>query len=42
MKGKPVRALFDYTVDFKAIDFREQPSHYRVVKGEQGVLPVKP
>lgn len=27
---------FDYTLDFKAIDFRQRPDLYRVGKGEQG------
>lgn len=35
-------ALFDYTLDFKNIDFRRQPERYRVGKGEQGVLLVEP
>ena len=33
---------FDYSVDFKKIDFREHPELYRVGKGEQGVLLVEP
>jgi len=33
---------FNYTVDFKAIDFRQHPELYRVGKGEQGVLLVEP
>jgi hypothetical protein len=33
---------FDYSLDFKSIDFREQPELYRVGKGEQGVLLVEP
>jgi hypothetical protein len=33
---------FDYTLDFKTINFREQPELYRVGKGEQGVLLVEP
>lgn len=33
---------FDYSLDFKNIDFREQPELYRVGKGEQGVLLVEP
>lgn len=33
---------FDYTLDFKAIDFRSSPELYRVGKGEQGVLLVEP
>jgi len=35
-------AEFDYTLDFKSIDFRQQPELYRVGKGEQGVLLVEP
>ena len=34
--------MFDYTVDFKTIDFRKQPELYRIGKGEQGVLLVEP
>ena len=34
--------LFDYTLDFKAIDFRQHPELYRIGKGEQGVLLVEP
>lgn len=33
---------FDYTLDFKNIDFRKKPELYRVGKGEQGVLLVEP
>lgn len=33
---------FDYTLDFKAIDFRLHPELYRVGRGEQGVLSVEP
>src|SRR5687767_7837957 len=33
---------FDYSLDFKSIDFRAQPELYRVGKGEQGVLMVEP
>ena len=33
---------FDYSLDFKSIDFRKQPELYRVGKGEQGVLLVEP
>jgi hypothetical protein len=29
---------FDYSLDFKTIDFRSCPELYRVGKGEQGVL----
>lgn len=33
---------FDYSLDFKNIDFRARPDLYRVGKGEQGVLLVEP
>ena len=33
---------FDYSLDFKNIDFRKQPELYRIGKGEQGVLLVEP
>ncbi|MBA3724626.1 MAG: DUF4385 domain-containing protein [Candidatus Levybacteria bacterium] len=33
---------FDYTKDFKNINFRESPHLYQVGKGEQGVLLVEP
>ena len=33
---------FDYSLDFKNIDFREHPELYRVGKGEQGVLLIEP
>ena len=33
---------FDYTLDFKTIDFRQQPELYQIGKGEQGVLLVQP
>ncbi|HEY9632850.1 MAG TPA: DUF4385 domain-containing protein [Coleofasciculaceae cyanobacterium] len=33
---------FDYSLDFKSIDFRASPELYRVGKGEQGVLLVEP
>ena len=33
---------FDYSLDFKNIDFRDSPELYRVGKGEQGVLLVEP
>lgn len=35
-------AKFDYSLDFKTLDFRKQPELYRVGKGEQGVLLVEP
>jgi hypothetical protein len=34
--------MFDYSLDFKKIDFRRRPELYRVGKGEQGVLLVEP
>lgn len=33
---------FDYSLDYKTIDFRKQPELYRVGRGEQGVLLVEP
>ena len=33
---------FDYSLDFKNIDFRDRQDLYRVGKGEQGVLLVEP
>ena len=33
---------FDYSLDFKTLNFREHPELYRVGKGEQGVLLVEP
>jgi hypothetical protein len=33
---------FDYSLDFKSVDFREHPEFYRVGRGEQGVLLVEP
>ena len=33
---------FDYTLDFKTLDFRQHPELYRIGKGEQGVLLVQP
>jgi|GEM_PF-1810521 len=38
----PSRAAFDYSLDFKTIDFRQYPELYRVGKGEQGVLLIEP
>ncbi len=34
--------MFDYSLDFHSIDFRQHPELYRVGKGEQGVLLVEP
>jgi Domain of unknown function (DUF4385) len=36
------RSAFDYSLDFKAIDFRERRELNRVGKGEQGVLLAEP
>ena len=36
------RPAFDYSLDFKATDFRQRPELYRIGKGEQGVLLVEP
>lgn len=36
------RPAFDYSLDFKFIDFRQRPDLYRIGKGEQGVLLVEP
>ncbi len=33
---------FDYTLDFKKLDFRQHPELYRIGRGEQGVLSVEP
>ena len=33
---------FDYDLDYKNLDLREQPELYRVGRGEQGVLLVEP
>ena len=33
---------FDYSLDFKNLNFRDRPDLYRVGKGEQGVLLVQP
>ena len=33
---------FDYTLDFKTLDFRARPELYRIGRGEQGVLSVEP
>ena len=35
-------AKFDYSLDYKNLDLRQQPELYRVGKGEQGVLLVEP
>jgi hypothetical protein len=33
---------FDYDLDYKNLDLRDQPELYRVGRGEQGVLLVEP
>jgi hypothetical protein len=35
-------AAFDYSLDYKNMDFRKHPEWYRSGKGEQGVLLVEP
>lgn len=35
-------AAFDYSLDFKNLNFRAHPELYRIGKGEQGVLLVEP
>jgi hypothetical protein len=42
MTKKRVASAFDYTLDFKATDFRQHPELYRIGRGEQGVLLVEP
>lgn len=37
-----VMSSFDYSLDFKNLDFRSTPELYRIGKGEQGVLLVEP
>ncbi len=36
------RGKFDYDVDYRSLNLREQPEKYRVGAGEQGVLLVEP
>ena len=33
---------FDYSLDYKKLDFRAHPELYRIGRGEQGVLSVEP
>ena len=33
---------FDYSLDFKQIDFRKRPELYKIGRGEQGVLLIEP
>ena len=35
-------AKFDYSLDYKTLNFRQQPELYKIGKGEQGVLSVEP
>lgn len=42
VKNLVLTKKFDYSLDFKAIDFREHPELYCIGKGEQGVLLVEP
>ncbi len=37
-----VKTIFDYSLDYKSVDFRKQPELYQIGKGEQGVLLVEP
>ncbi len=37
-----MRIPFDYILDYENLNLRENPSLYRVGKGEQGVLSVEP
>ena len=37
-----MQAAFNYTLDYKKLNLRNEPSLYRVGKGEQGVLLVEP
>jgi Domain of unknown function (DUF4385) len=44
-RPKPVaksKRDFDYSLDYKKLNFRKAPTKYRVGKGEQGVLMVEP
>lgn len=36
------RMPFNYSLDYKTLNFRDQPALYRVGRGEQGVLLVEP
>ncbi len=43
-KKKRSRAVgvFDYSLNFRHVDFRKHPEQYRIGRGEQGVLLVEP
>ena len=42
MSSRRESKSFDYSLDFKTLDFRQRPDLYRIGKGEQGVLLVEP
>lgn len=42
MPDQPNAHAFDYALDYRSLNLREQPELYRVGKGEQGVLLVQP
>lgn len=42
MNAAKNRKTFDYSTDFRAVNFRERRDLYRIGKGEQGVLLVEP
>ncbi len=42
MNRKYTSKYFDYTLDFKNINFRKNPELYQIGRGEQGVLMVEP
>ena len=41
-ESRVVSTSFDYSLDFKKIDFRQQPELYHIGRGEQDVLLVEP
>lgn len=41
-QSRVISNSFDYSLDFKKINFRERPDLYRIGRGEQGVLLVEP
>ncbi len=41
VRSKKVQT-FDYSLDYKTLDFRKNPELYRIGRGEQGVLLVQP
>lgn len=42
-RANPYRSrTFDYSLDYRATDFRKEPHRYRIGRGEQGVLMVEP